>query len=276
MTYRLSALICALCLIFTLASCSWNDEPEAISGVAPPTANVDPIPITSADGFLYDSKLSLADSFKQMNSLRLSVCGAMYSAVAHLTDDSAWVLEAVDKYILGSDEFLAVSYVMETEPGPTAEKLMLEDGFTDIEISTLDIQNTWKITANKDENGAVNAYEYTVMYGAQSDSYRFTLSINDQPRMLLASCRTVGGYAVQAWTPEGSYHIFVDDVLEGRFGYIPPEEGEENTFPESDIYFDESLITSSFTTTNADYTFLLANDLLYITNDGSNYAIPLP
>ena len=49
------------------------------------------------------------------------------------------------------------------------------------------------------------------------------LSKNNLPELMLASKRTTGGYAVQAWTPEGSYHILAEDVKEGRFGFIPKQ-----------------------------------------------------
>ena len=264
-----------LSLLLALTSCSWSSEPEALSGVAPSTVDVTPTPIATDSGFLYDSELSLADSFNQMNTLRVSICDDMYSAVVGFSEDSAWVPIAASKYALGSEEFLSVSYIMEMEPSVTAKKLLRENGFENIEISTLDVENTWKITATKKEEDKINNYEYTVMYGAQSDSYRFTLTINNAPEMMLASRRITGGYAVQVWTPDGSYHILAQDIREGRFGYIPKRRDEEIEFPENDIYFDETLVTSSFTTNGAEYTFLLANNILYITKDGTNYAIPL-
>jgi len=264
-----------LSLLLALTSCSWGSEPEALSGVAPSTVDVTPTPIATDSGFLYDSELSLADSFNQMNTLRVSICDDMYSAVVGFSEDSAWVPIAASKYALGSEEFLSVSYIMEMEPSVTAKKLLRENGFENIEISTLDVENTWKITATKKEEDKINNYEYTVMYGAQSDSYRFTLTINNAPEMMLASRRITGGYAVQVWTPDGSYHILAQDIREGRFGYIPKRRDEEIEFPENDIYFDETLVTSSFTTNGAEYTFLLANNILYITKDGTNYAIPL-
>ncbi|MBQ9985003.1 MAG: hypothetical protein IJP38_01715 [Oscillospiraceae bacterium] len=268
-------IILAASLIFSLAACSWSNEPEALSGVAPSSVDVSPTPISGEGEFMYDSQLSLADSFNQMNSLRVTICDDMYSAVVGFSDDSAWVPVAASKYALGSDEFLAASYIMEMEPSVTAKKLMRENGFENIEISNLDIENTWKITATKEENGINNNYEYTVMYGAESDSYRFTLTINNDPNMMLASRRITGGYAVQVWTPEGSYHILAQDIQEGRFGFIPKQRDAAIEFPENDIYFDDSPITSSFTTTGAEYTFLLANSILYIAKDGANYAIPL-
>lgn len=273
MNFRITAILCLVCMIFTLCSCA--SEPEALSGVAPSSVDVTPTPIASEGEFMYDSQLSLADSFNQMNTLRISVCDDMYSAVVGFSDDSAWVPIAASKYALGSEEFLAASYVMEMEPSITAKKLMREAGFKNIEISPLDLENTWKITANKEENGAVNEYEYTVMYGSQSDSYRFTLSINGEPDMMLASRRITGGYAVQVWVPDGEYHILVQDIQEGRFGYIPKQRDAEIDFPENDIYYDDTLVTNSFTTEGAEYTFLLANNILYIAKDGSNYAIPL-
>ncbi len=276
MTKRIIAFSLTLLMIATLSACSWSEEPEALSGTAPATVDVQPTPITTADEFLYDSQLSLADSFNQMNSLRLAVRDDMYSAVVSFADDSAWVPVAANKYALGCDEFLPASYVMEIEPGITAKKLFRENGFENIEISTLDIENTWKITATKkNDKGTADRYEFTVMYGAQSDSYRFTLSTNSEPTMLLASRRIAGGYAVQVWQPEGEHRILVQDVKEGRFGFIPKSRDAEIDFPDNDIYFDDSLVTSTFTTDGADYTFLVANSILYITRDGKNYAIPL-
>ncbi|MBQ2840574.1 MAG: hypothetical protein II996_07775 [Oscillospiraceae bacterium] len=275
MTKKITVALLLFLFIFSLSACSWTAEPEALSGVAPATVDVQPTPVTADSGFMYDGKLSLADSFNQMNSLRLSICDDMYSAVVGLSDDSAWVPIAANKYSLGSDEFLAASYVMEIEPGITARKLFRENGFENVEISPLDVENTWKITATKDEDGLTNNYEYTVMYGAESDSYRFTLSINTEPQLMLASRRITGGYALQLWTPEGEYHILAQDVREGRFGFIPKQRDAEIEMPENDIYFDDSLITSSFTTEGAEYTFLLANNILYITKDGNNYAVPL-
>ena len=273
---KIISLALATLMVITFSACSWSEEPEALSGTAPATVDVQPTPITTADEFMYDSQLSLADSFNQMNALRLAVCDDMYSAVVSFSDDSAWVPVAANKYSLGCDEFLAASYVMEIEPGVTAKKLFRENGFENIEIETLDIENTWKITATKrNDKGSVDYYEYTVMYGAQSDSYRFTLSVNSEPTMMLASRRIAGGYAVQVWVPEGNYHILVQDVKEGRFGFIPKPRDSEITFPENDIYFDDTLVTSTFTTDGADYTFLVANSILYIARDGKNYAIPL-
>lgn len=275
MIRKVLSIFLALLLIVSLASCSWSDEPEALSGVAPSSVDVSPTPIGGDSDFLYDSSLSLADSFKQMNSLRMTVCDDMYSAVVNFSDDSAWVPVAANKYALGSEEFLAASYIMEIEPSVTAKKLLREAGFESIEISPLDIENTWKITAIKKEDGVAKDYEYTVMYGAQSDSYRFTQRIDNEPILMLASRRITGGYAVQVWTPEGTYNILVQDIQEGRFGFIPKQRDAEIEFPENDIYFDDSLVTSSFTTAGAEYTFLLANNILYIAKDGSNYAIPL-
>ena len=54
-------------LLVSLTSCSFTDEPEALSGVAPATVDVQPSAITSEDGFVYDNQLSLSDSFNQMN-----------------------------------------------------------------------------------------------------------------------------------------------------------------------------------------------------------------
>lgn len=275
MIRRISAVFCAATLVFSLSACTFNQEPEALSGVAPATVDVQPTPITSDSGFVYDSHLSLADSFSQMNSLRIAICDDMFAAVRNFKNDSIWVPTYASMYALGSDEFLAASYVMEMEPSITAKKLFRENGFTNVEISTLDLDNTWKITAKKDENGVKNDYEYTIMYGSQSDSYRFTLTINGEPTMMLASRRITGGYAVQVWTPEGEYHILAQDVREGRFGFIPKQRDAENEFPQNDIYYDDSLITSTFTTAGAEYTFLLANNILYIQRDGSNYAVPL-
>lgn len=263
-------------MLMALSSCSWSKDPEALSGVAPSTVVASPEALTADSSFVYNNSLPLADSFKQMNQLRISICSDMYSAVVGFTNSSAWVPVAANKYSLGSDEFLAASYVMEIEPGVTAKKLFRDSGFENVQISNLDVENTWKITATKKEDdGSVNNYEYTVMYGKESDSYRFTLSINGAPNMLLASCRITGGYAVQVWTPEGTYNILAQDVREGRFGFIPKTRDAAVEFPETDIYFDPELITSSFTTKDAEYTFLLANNILYITKDGSNYAIPL-
>lgn len=276
MSKKIIAFSLATLMTFTLTACSWSEEPEALSGTAPATVDVQPTPVTTADDFLYDSQLSLADSFKQMNSLRLAVCDDMYSAVVSFSGDSAWVPVAADKYALGCEEFLPASYVMEIEPGITAKKLFREEGFENIEISPLDIENTWKITATKkNDAGISDNYEYTVMYGAQSDSYRFTQSINNEPKMMLASRRITGGYAVQVWVPEGEYRILVQDVKEGRFGFMPKSRDAEIKFPDNDIYFDDTIVTSTYTTNGADYTFLVANSILYIARDGKNYAIPL-
>ncbi|MBR5543271.1 MAG: hypothetical protein IKU65_04165 [Oscillospiraceae bacterium] len=276
MTRKTCAVLCLIALILPLCACSYFDEPDALSGVAPSTVDVQPQALTTADSFMYDSSLSLADSFKQLNELRLSVCNDMYSAVVGFSGDSAWVPIAANKFTLGSDEFLAASYVMEIEPGITSKKLFREAGFENIEISPLDIENTWKITATrKDDAGITRNYEYTVMYGSQSDSYRFTQTIDNEPIMMLASRRITGGYAVQVWTPEGEYHILAQDVKEGRFGFIPKPRNDEVNFPDDDIYFNDNLITNNFTTSGTEFTFLLANNILYITKDGANYAIPL-
>lgn len=269
MIKKISFLLCALLFVFSFAACEM--PAEEIPGKPPVTENVQPKPITSESGLMYDSSLSLADSFNQMNSLRMAICDDMYSAVVTFSDDSAWVPIAAGKYTLGSEEFLAASYVMESDTGITAERLFRETGFRNIEISPLDVENSWRITATKDGDN----YEYTVRYGAQSDSYRFTLSVNGLPSMMLASKRTTGGYAVQIWTPEGSYHLLAEDVKEGRFGFIPKQRDAEIDFPETDLFFDEDFVTTDFTTKGAEYTFLLANNILYIAKDGSNYAIPL-
>ena len=269
MIRKLSILLCISLSIMLFGSCEMTQE--AISGKPPITENVQPKPITSEGGLLYDSNLSLSDSFNQMNSLRMAICDAMYSAVVTFSDDSAWVPIAAGKYTLGNEEFLAASFVMESGTGITAERLFREQGFKNIEISPLDVENSWQITATKDGSD----YDYTIRYGAQSDSYRFTLSINNLPTLMLASKRTTGGYAVQAWTPEGSYHILAEDVKEGRFGFIPKQRDAEIDFPENDLFFDEDFVTTDFTTKGAEYTFLLANNILYIAKDGSNYAIPL-
>ncbi|MBR3848135.1 MAG: hypothetical protein IKM21_02460 [Oscillospiraceae bacterium] len=274
MIKRISFLILTVAMLFSLSACF--DEPEYLSGTAPATVDVQPIPIDPAAEFMYDSTLSLADSFNQMNSLRASICEDMYSAVVSFSDSSAWVPIEANKYSLGSDEFLAVSYIMEIAPSVTTKKLMREDGFTNIDISQLDVENSWLVTAKKEENGVVNNYEYTVRYGKHSDSYRFTLTINNEKKMMLASRRITGGYAVQVWIPEGEYHILAHDVKEGRFGYIPKSRDVTSLdFPENDIFYDGSLVTSTFTTANAEHTFLLANNILYITKDGNNYAVPL-
>ena len=276
MSYRICSIIIACVMIISLSACSWSKDPDALSGVAPSTVAAAPEALNAADAFVYNNSLPLADSFKQMNELRISICSDMYSAVVGFTSSSAWVPVAANKFSLGSDEFLAASYVMEIEPGVTAKKLFKDSGFENIQISPLDVENTWKITAvKKNEDEKKDNYEYTVMYGKESDSYRFTLSINGEPKMLLASCRITGGYGVQVWTPEGTYNILAQDVKEGRFGFIPKTRDSAVEFPETDIYFDPNLITSSFTTDGAEYTFLLANNILYISKDGSNYAIPL-
>ncbi|MBQ6846045.1 MAG: hypothetical protein IJO61_02835 [Oscillospiraceae bacterium] len=277
MIRKIPLLLCFLLTLSLLTACgtftgtSSSDALNEMPGKPPITEDVQPKAITSENGLSYDSNLSLSDSFNQMNSLRLAICDDMYSAVVTFSDDSAWVPIAASKYTLGCDEFLAASFVMESDTGITAERLFREQGFRNIEITTLDVENSWKITARKDENN----YEYTVRYGAQSDSYRFTLAINDAPSMLMASKRTTGGYAVQVWTPEGSYHILAEDVKEGRFGFIPKQRDARIAFPETDLFFDENFVTTEFTTKGAEYTFLLANNILYIAKDGSNYAVPL-
>ncbi len=274
MVKKISFLILSLIMVFSLAAC--DNEPEYLSGTAPATVDVQPTPIDPTSNFTYDSALSLADSYKQMNSLRASICSDMYSAVVGFSDTSSWVPVEANKYSIGSDEFLAVSYIMEIAPSVTTKKLMREAGFTNIEISQLDVENSWIVTATKEENGTINNYEYTVRYGQHSDSYRFTLTINKENKMMLASRRITGGYAVQVWVPEGEYHILAHDVKEGRFGYIPKSRNESSIeFPDNDIFYDDTLITSTFTTANTEHTFLLANNILYITKDGNNYAVPL-
>lgn len=268
-------LLCAALLTVTLSACMTYSADSALSGVAPATVNVQPQPLTTADSFTYDSRLSLADSFKQLNELRLSICNDMYSAVVNFSGDSAWVPVEANKFALGGDEFLAASYIMEIEPNITAKKLFREAGFENYEVSPLDVDNTWRITATKKEDNIIHNYEYTVMYGSQSDSYRFTLEIDDAPTMLLASRRITGGYAVQVWTPEGEYRILAHDTKEGRSGFIPKRRDAEVSFPEDDIYFNDNLITNDFTLRGAEHTFLLANNILYIAKDGSNYAVPL-
>jgi len=273
---KFTALIACTVVLAVLSSCSLWTEPESLSGTAPATVDVQPVPLDPSVSFVYDGNISLADSFNQMNALRSSICTDMYSAVVAFSGTSAWVPIEANKFSIGCDEFLAVSYVMEIEPSITTKKLMREAGFENIEISQLDVENSWLITANKTENGAINHYEYTVRYGQVSDSYRFTLEINNNPTMMLASRRITGGYAVQVWVPEGEYHILAHDIKEGRFGYIPKSRNETSIdFPEDDIFFDDYLVTSTFTTENAEHTFLLANNILYITKDGNNYAVPL-
>ena len=274
MIKKFSFLMLALIMIFSLVAC--NSEPEYLSGTAPATVDVQPVPVDPSAEFMYDATLSLADSYNQMNSLRAAICSDMYSAVVGFADSSAWVPIEANKYSIGSDEFLALSYIMEIAPSVTTKKLMREAGFTNIDISQLDVENSWIVTATKEENGAVNDYEYTVRYGQHSDSYRFTLKINNESKMMLASRRITGGYAVQVWVPEGEYHILAHDVKEGRFGYIPKSRNDYSLdFPENDIFYDNTLITSTFTTANTEHTFLLANNILYITKDGNNYAVPL-
>lgn len=274
MIKRISFLIFALIMVFSLAAC--DNEPEYLSGTAPATVDVQPTPLDPSALFTYDNTLSLADSYNQMNSLRASICSDMYSAVVGFSDSSAWVPVEANKYSIGSDEFLALSYIMEIAPSITTKKLMRENGFTNIDISQLDVENSWIVTAKKEEGGIVNNYEYTVRYGQHSDSYRFTLKINNESKMMLASRRITGGYAVQVWVPEGEYHILAHDVKEGRFGFVPKSRNETSLdFPENDIFFDDTMVTSTFTTANAEHTFLLANNILYITKDGNNYAVPL-
>ncbi len=274
MIIKLTAVICAIAITLSLSSCSWNREPEALSGVAPPIVDASPDVLLPGDSFHYESALSLSESFKQLSSLRLCISDLMYSAVYGFTDSSAWVPAAAISYALGCDEFLAASYVDEIEPNTTAKQLFEEQGFENVTITPLDIENTWEIKAFKNEGGVQNTYEYTVMYGDQSDSYRFSLKVNMVPTLLLASRRISGGYAIQVWTPEGMYNILVHDVKEGRLGFVPNT--DKTKFPESDIYFSSGLITNSFTTARAEYTFLLANNILYVSKGGSNYAIPLP
>ena len=66
MNFRTTAILCLICMIFSLCSCA--NEPEALSGVAPSSVDVTPTPIASEGEFMYDSQLSLADSFNQMNT----------------------------------------------------------------------------------------------------------------------------------------------------------------------------------------------------------------
>ena len=273
---KIVSLALALSLFLATASCSFSSEPEALSGVAPVTVEVQPETLDPSSAFLYDRNITLADSFRQMNSLRASIEEQMYSAVAAFSGDVAWVPEEVNKFTLGCDEFLAVSYIMEIEPGITAKKIMREEGFENIEISNLDVENSWKVTATRTDDDVVNNYEFTVRYGEFSDSYRFTRTINGKPDIMLASRRIDGGYALQIWLPDGEYHMIANDTKEGRFGYIPRSRSDETpTFPETDIFFDNTPLTTAFTTKNSQHTFLLANNILYIAKDGSNYAIPL-
>ncbi len=284
MKLKLLTLLCVLVLCFSITACApsritkyFSNSSDALSGTASSTVNVAPTPISSDSNFEYDSSRPLAESFKQMNSLRMTICNYMYSAVVSFSDDSAWVPVACNNFTLGSSEFLAASYVMEKEPNITAKKLFREEGFKNVEISQLDIENTYKITATKaDDDGKVHDYIYTVMYGAQSDSYRFTLTIDEVPTMMFACRRTTGGYVVQIWTPEGEYRILAQDIQEGRFGFIPKSVSDKTVdFPQNDIYYDDSIITKDYTVEGADYTFLLANNILYISRDGANYAVPL-
>ncbi len=276
MTNKLKALFCATAVILSLSACSWSEEPEAISGTPPVLVDVAPEALRPSESFIYNSKLSLADSFEQLSSLRLTICDSIYSAVAMFVDDSAWVPVAANNYTLGSKEFLAASYVAEDEPGITAKKILEEDGFENIEVSTLDGANSWAIKAIREEGPVTNAYDYTVMYRPEADSYRFTLKINNVPTMMLSSMRVSGGYAVQVWTPDGTYNILANDTKEGRFGFVPKQESDLKDFPSDDIYFNADLVTSTFTTKGTEYSFLLANNIVYISHGGFNYAVPLP
>lgn len=274
MLKKLFTLLLSLAILLTLCAC--NNEPDYLSGTAPATVDVQPTPLDPSSDFIYDSSLSLADSYKQMNSLRASICSDMYSAVVGFSDTSAWVPVEANKFSLGADEFLAVSYIMEIAPSVTTKKLMREAGFENVEISQLDVENSWLVTATRKDDEVKNNYEYTVRYGQHSDSYRFTLTINKEPKMMLASRRITGGYAVQVWVPEGEYRILAHDVKEGRFGFVPKSRDVTTIeFPETDIFFNDALVTSTFTTANTEHTFLLANNILYITKDGNNYAVPL-
>ena len=276
MVKKITSLFLSFSMVLTLTSCSFSKEPEALSGVAPVTVEVQPEALDPSSAFLYDRNISLADSFKQMNSLRASVEEQMYSAVVGFSGSSAWVPEEASKFTLGCDEFLAVSYIMEIEPSITTKKIMREEGFENIEISDLDVENSWKVTATRTDEDVLNNYEFTIRYGSFSDSYRFTRTINGTADMMLASRRIDGGYALQIWLPDGEYHMIANDSKEGRFGYIPRSRSDEAPdFPESDIFFDDSPLTTAFTTQNTEHTFLLANNILYISKDGTNYAIPL-
>ncbi len=276
MTLKMFSLSLSLFLIFFFSACSLSQEPEALSGVAPVTTEVQPEALDPSSSFSYDQEVPLADSYNQMNSLRATIGNEMYSTVVSFSGDSAWVPIEADKYTIGCDEFIAASYIMEIEPSITTKKIMKEQGFDNIEISDLDVENSWKIIAQKNENGVIDNYEYTVRYGKESDSYRFTRTINNSPDMMLASRRINGGYAVQVWTPSGEYRIIANDSKEGRLGFIPKSRSDtELRFPEKDIFYDASLLTNTFTTANAQHTFLLANNILYISKDGANYAVPL-
>ncbi len=276
MIKKLKAILCIFAIIFSTSACSWSDEPAAISGKPPVMVDIAPEALGSSDSFIYSNKLSLADSFAQLNSLRLTIYNSIHSAVAVFVDDSAWVPIAASNYTLGSQEFLAASYVEEVEPGITAKKVFEEDGFENVSISSTDNKNTWAIKAMKKNGTNTDTYDYTVMYDKASDSYRFTLDVNKVPTMMLASIRISGGYAIQVWTPEGLYNILANDTKEGRFGFIPKKGNGADTFPEKDIYFNRDIVTSTFTTKGAEYSFLLANNIVYISQGGFNYAVPLP
>lgn len=288
---RLFAFILSILMLFTLFACSdeasmenevsgkapGTEEKEATSTVTEGTTNgdsLDSAPLTEAgeeeiseSDLVYRDDFSLAEAFRHMNALRYTIYEKMYSAVLNLDDDSAWVPVAVSKYTLGKNEFSAAAHVMEKD----AEKLFGKQGVSDIAITPLDVENSWKITGRKDND----IYEYTVRYGEESGSYRFTLSINGVPEMLLATIRTAGGYAIEIWTTTGTYHILAHDTKEGRFGFIPAEKTNQLEFPETDIFFEESYVAKEFATEGAEFTFLLANKILYVAKDGSNYAIPL-
>ena len=264
-----------LCAIFSsLVSCSLSYEPEAISGSAPLILQVQPELLPSDKPFQYQETASLSESFRQMTSLRLSICHDMYSTVATFSDDSAWVPEAANKFVLGSDEFLAASFVMETDSNFTTENLMYEQGFRDIKITSVS-NNEYHITATKPEETTTDFYEYTVSYSPETDATRFTRKVNNIPDILLATRRITGGYAVEAWTPDGRYEMLAQDIQDGQLGYIPNSRNNTKNFPESDIYYNKNRVTSGFTIKNAEYTFLLTNNVLYITKSGSNYAIPV-
>ncbi|MBQ6846228.1 MAG: hypothetical protein IJO61_03775 [Oscillospiraceae bacterium] len=295
---KLLALILALCMMLAFAACDDSEEmfESEVSGKAPGSeeketeqkAEVNPgeeaLPgdtsetedetakkTISESDLIYRDDFTLAEAFEHMNSVRYVIYEKMYSAVLNLDDESAWVPAAIVKYNIGSEEFLAASHVMEKGADTSAEAILSKQGFTNISITTLDVENSWKITARKENAN----YEYTIRYGVESESYRFTLAIDGVPQMLLACIRTAGGYAVEIWTDEGSYHILADDAQEGRFGFIPSERTNQLDFPETDIFYEESYIAKEFATKDAEHTFLLANKILYIAKDGSNYAIPL-
>ncbi|MBE6911169.1 MAG: hypothetical protein E7473_01475 [Ruminococcaceae bacterium] len=295
---KLLALILAICMMLAFAACDDIEgmSESEVSGKAPVSeeeetekkAEVNQEEVTlpedtsettdegtkktiSEEDLVYRDDFTLAEAFEHMNSVRYVIYEKMYSAVLNLDDESAWVPAAIMKYNIGSDEFLAASHVMEKGAETSAEAILSKQGFTNISVAPLDVENSWKITARK---GNAN-YEYTIRYGVESDSYRFTLATDGIPQMLLACIRTAGGYAVEIWTNEGSYHILADDEQEGRFGFIPSERTNQLDFPETDLFFEESYIAKEFATKDAEYTFLLANKILYIAKDGSNYAIPL-